>query len=100
MQSVMYRRMFSASYREALRGGPYGWIDDVLAFRTEWGFELDDIPGRVHLWHGAQDTFSPVGHSLWMASRIRQAEVQVERNAAHFTAVEILPRVLSWLTAA
>ncbi|WP_238008260.1 alpha/beta hydrolase [Dactylosporangium sp. AC04546] len=100
MQSVMYRRLFSASYREALRSGPYGWIDDVLAFRGDWGFALDDIPGVVHLWHGAQDTFSPVGHSLWIASQLRRAEVQVEDDGAHFTAVEVLPRVLTWLTAA
>ena len=47
MQSVMYRRLLSASYAEALRDGPYGWIDDILAFRNDWGFALDDITGQV-----------------------------------------------------
>ncbi|MEV4350737.1 alpha/beta hydrolase [Actinoplanes sp. NPDC049596] len=99
MQSVMYRRMLSASYAEALRVGPYGWIDDVLAFRGDWGFTLDRIVPPVRLWHGADDTFSPASHSRWLADRIPGAEVHVQYGAAHFGAVEVLPRILAWLTA-
>jgi len=97
--SVMYRRLLTDSYAEALRPGPYGWIDDVLAFREDWGFALDTITGPVRFWHGADDTFSPTSHSLWLAGQIPQAEVHVQRNAAHFGAVEVLPRILAWLTA-
>jgi pimeloyl-ACP methyl ester carboxylesterase len=99
MRSVMYRRLLSASYAEALRVGPYGWIDDVLAFRYDWGFELGAIARPVRLWHGAEDTFSPASHSRWLADRIPAAEVHVQNNAAHFAAVEVLPRILAWLTA-
>lgn len=99
MQSVMYRRLLSASYAEALRVGPYGWIDDILAFRGDWGFALDRIVPPVRLWHGADDTFSPASHSRWLAARIPRAEVHVQYGAAHFAAVEVLPKILAWLTA-
>jgi pimeloyl-ACP methyl ester carboxylesterase len=99
MQSVMYRRLLSASYAEALRVGPYGWIDDIMAFRGDWGFALDRIVPPVRLWHGADDTFSPASHSRWLADRIPRAEVHVQHGAAHFAAVEVLPRILAWLTA-
>jgi pimeloyl-ACP methyl ester carboxylesterase len=99
MQSVMHLRLLSASYAEALRLGPYGWIDDILAIRGDWGFALDGIVPPVHLWHGADDTFSPASHSRWLAERIPCAEVHVQYGAAHFAAVEVLPRILSWLTA-
>jgi pimeloyl-ACP methyl ester carboxylesterase len=97
--SVAYRRLLSQSYAEALRAGPYGWIDDVLALRDDWGFSLDEIRGPVRLWHGADDTFSPPKHSLWLARQIPGAEVQVQSDTAHFGALEVLPRMLNWLAA-
>jgi pimeloyl-ACP methyl ester carboxylesterase len=99
MQSVMYRRLLSHSYAEALRVQPYGWIDDILAFRDDWGFALDRIVPPVRLWHGAHDTFAPASHSRWLAARIPRAEVHVQYGAAHFAAVEVLPEILGWLTA-
>ena len=99
MQNVTYRRMLVKSYAEALRVGPYGWLDDILAFRGEWGFALDTIEPPVRLWHGAHDTFSPASHTRWLAQRIPRAEVHVQHDAAHFGALEVLPRILTWLTA-
>jgi pimeloyl-ACP methyl ester carboxylesterase len=85
------------TYREAIKNGPYGWIDDVLAFRSPWGFELGKISIPVRLWHGDQDVFSPLGHSRWMADKIPSAHIEVEPGAAHFGAMEILPKVLAQL---
>jgi pimeloyl-ACP methyl ester carboxylesterase len=93
------RRQFLDTYREALRCGPYGWIDDDLAFRSNWGFAFEGITGPVRLWHGAEDNFSPVNHSRWLAGRIPHAEVQVQLETAHFGAVEVLPEILVWLAA-
>jgi pimeloyl-ACP methyl ester carboxylesterase len=92
-----HRRLITATYAEALRDGPHGWIDDVLALRTSWGFNLDGITSPVRLWHGADDNFSPVSHTRWLASQIPTAQMQVQSGAAHFGAVEILPEMLGWL---
>ena len=96
---VAFRRLFAETYVEALKNGPYGWVDDAVALRGNWGFRLEDIQGTVRLWHGADDTFAPVDHSRWIASRIPNAEVQVQEGAAHFGAMEILPDILGWLAA-
>jgi pimeloyl-ACP methyl ester carboxylesterase len=98
VQDISIRRLLTSSYGEAVRTGPYGWIDDVLAFRNDWGFSLEDIHCPVLLWHGEDDTFSPVEHTRWMKSKIGSAEVVIRPDAAHFGAVEILPDLLSWLT--
>ncbi|MFG1913483.1 alpha/beta fold hydrolase [Micromonospora sp. NPDC048898] len=97
VDDVAIRRLLTDMYAEALRHGPEGWIDDVLAIRRGWGFDLAGIRAEVRLWHGEQDRFSPVEHSHWLASRIPRAEVQVQPGAAHFGAVEILPQTLTWL---
>jgi pimeloyl-ACP methyl ester carboxylesterase len=98
--AVVFRRLFAQTYREALKDGPYGWVDDTVALRANWGFRLEDVRGSARLWHGANDRFTPPDHSRWLASRIPNAEVQVQENAAHFGAMEILPDILGWLAAA
>ena len=87
------------AYAEALRESPYGWIDDVSAFRTEWGFDPAAVSVPVLLWHGERDIFSPVGHSRWLGARIPDAMVVVKSDAAHFDALSVLPDVLQWLIA-
>ncbi len=96
---VAIRPRLIETYREALKLGPYGWIDDVLAFRSSWGFDLGRISVPVRLWHGSEDVFSPPGHSIWMANQIPGAKIQIQRGAAHFAAMEILPQVLAEIKA-
>ncbi len=99
VSDVGIRRHLTTTYAEGLRKGPYGWIDDVLALRHDWGFHLDQIKGPVHLWHGADDNFSPVSHTRWLAENIPDAKMEIQVDTAHFGALQILPRILSWLTA-
>jgi pimeloyl-ACP methyl ester carboxylesterase len=93
------RALLMKAYAEALRVSAYGWIDDVRAFRANWGFDPATVSVPVMVWHGERDMFSPVSHSLWLASRIPDAMVIVERGAAHFDSLSVLPDVLQWLTA-
>jgi pimeloyl-ACP methyl ester carboxylesterase len=75
-----------------------GWLDDNLAFCGPWGFPLDAVRQPALLWHGERDTFSPVGHSRWLAERLPDASLVVNPAAAHFGAVKVLPDVLLWLS--
>ena len=99
VKDVAIRRLLAETYREALRVGPHGWIDDVLALRRDWGFNLSDISGPVRLWHGMEDNFAPVSHTEWLAQRIPGAETVVQEGAAHFAAMGILLEMLPWLAA-
>jgi pimeloyl-ACP methyl ester carboxylesterase len=94
---IALRRIIAKTHAEALRETAHGWIDDVIAFSRPWGFDLSDITAPVKLWHGSDDVFSPPGHTYWLAKRIRSADPDVETGAAHFGAVEILPRILTWV---
>jgi pimeloyl-ACP methyl ester carboxylesterase len=93
------RRLILDTYAEAMRFGGHGWVDDALAFRRDWGFKLSDVDSEVLLWHGADDSFSPVGHTEWLASQLRYASVQIQADTAHFGAMEILPQALAWVVA-
>ncbi|MFE9635670.1 alpha/beta fold hydrolase [Streptomyces sp. NPDC006463] len=85
------------NYREALRTSVYGWLDDSLAFCRPWGFDPGSIPGRVLLWRGAEDAFSPLGHFRWLAGHIEHSTVVIKPGAGHFAAQYAQPEALDWL---
>lgn len=87
------RRNFEAAVR---RSGA-GWVDDARSFTQDWGFDPANILVPTLLWHGAQDVFSPLAHTRWLARTIPGAIEQIVEDAAHFTAFDAQPSVLSWL---
>jgi pimeloyl-ACP methyl ester carboxylesterase len=91
------RQLLTETYAEAVRGGAAGWIDDVMALRSPWGFGLSQIKVPVLLWHGANDMFSPVSHTHWLAKKIPGSVMEIHSGAAHFAAVEALPSALAWV---
>jgi pimeloyl-ACP methyl ester carboxylesterase len=91
--------MLLRTYREALRGSSYGWLDDHLALLSDWGFDPAAVTRPVLLWHGAQDTLSPVGHFTWLAGRVPRVRPVLQQDTGHFGALEALPTVLDWLCA-
>jgi pimeloyl-ACP methyl ester carboxylesterase len=97
MADVELRRLLTRNFAEALSVSADGWIDDSLAFCSEWGFEPADVKVPVLVWHGQDDVFSPVAHSRWLANQIPNASILIQPRAAHFSAFEALPDVLSWV---
>jgi pimeloyl-ACP methyl ester carboxylesterase len=85
------------NFAEALRQLGAGWVDDARSFTQDWGFNPADILVPTLLWHGAQDVFSPLAHTRWLARTIPGAIEMVVEDAAHFSAIGELPSVLPWL---
>jgi pimeloyl-ACP methyl ester carboxylesterase len=91
------RALLAANFAEALRFSPDGWSDDVMAFCSPWGFDPADIRLPVLLWHGADDVFSPVGHTRWLADQIPSAHTWTPPMTGHFDAFGVFPDILSRL---
>lgn len=92
------RYLLAQNFFEGLRYSADGWIDDVLAFCSPWGFDVSKIEAEVYLWHGGRDVFSPVTHTQWLAKRIPSAQTEFPPDRAHFGALEVVPDVLFWLS--
>ena len=93
------REKLRVNYSEALRVNADGWIDDTLSFIRPWGFDPAEIDVPVKLWHGAEDVYSPVAHTEWLAVRIAHASTVIQSGAGHFASITEILRTLSWLTA-
>jgi pimeloyl-ACP methyl ester carboxylesterase len=75
----------ASSFREGLRNGIDGWLDDDLAFAEPWGFDLAEIGKPVTLWQGSADLMVPFAHGQWLASRLPRASVHLEQGEGHLS---------------
>lgn len=65
---------------------PAGVLDDFRIWDRPWGFEVAEIPGSVHVWHGDLDEFCPPDWGQRMADAIPTAELHAVTGAGHFVA--------------
>lgn len=79
-------------------GGVDGWLDDDLAFVSDWGFALEAISAPVLVRHGEQDGFVPPAHGRWLAEHIPGATAWITAEDGHLTLGERgIAGVQDWL---
>ncbi len=81
------QRVFREMLAEAVRQGPFGWVDDVLAFLRPWGFDVATIRVPVVLAYGEHDTLAPKAHGEYLARVIPGAEVRI-MDSGHVSAMD------------
>jgi pimeloyl-ACP methyl ester carboxylesterase len=75
----------AAGFREAMRTGVDGWLDDDLAFVKPWGFSLAEISVPTAIWQGDADLMVPFAHGQWLASRLPSASAHLEDGEGHLS---------------
>jgi pimeloyl-ACP methyl ester carboxylesterase len=91
----------AASFREAVRPGVEGWLEDDMAFTRSWGFELAEISVPTMIWQGSADLMVPFSHGQWLASQLPGASVHLEEGEGHLSVgLGALDRMLDELVAA
>jgi pimeloyl-ACP methyl ester carboxylesterase len=81
-----WREMLLADVAEALRAGAEGFADDMVALWRPWGFQLDEVPAGVRIWHGAQDTRGAADFEC-LRARLPGARATVWADQGHYGAV-------------
>jgi pimeloyl-ACP methyl ester carboxylesterase len=80
-----YGEDLAAGFRESLRSGVDGWVDDDLAFTTPWGFDLHSLKVPVFLWQGGLDLMVPYSHGQWLASQIPGVTAHLMPDDGHLS---------------
>jgi pimeloyl-ACP methyl ester carboxylesterase len=75
----------AAMTHDALLSGIDGWLDDDLAFVTDWGFALDEIRQPVAIWQGSVDLMVPFAHGGWLADHVPGAVAHLEDGQGHMS---------------
>jgi pimeloyl-ACP methyl ester carboxylesterase len=90
----------AVSFREAVRSGVDGWLDDDLAFACPWGFGLDEISVPTTIWQGSADLMVPFSHGQWLAAHLPAAVAHLEPGEGHLSiGIGALDRILDELLA-
>ena len=96
-----FAEYLSASTREGLAHGVWGWFDDDISSMLPWGFDVGAITTPVTIWQGAHDRMVPLAHGEWLAANIAGARSQLLPEEGHISLVAgAYPRVLDDLLAA
>ena len=89
------------SYNRAFRKRPDGsfdaggWIDDIRALRKDWGFNFEDIRGKVRLYYQQNDDYFPSDHGARLRELMMTAQVEFSiGRGTHFESFEDLRDVL------
>lgn len=90
----------AASFREALRLGVEGWLEDDLAVTVPWGFDFSEIRVPIMLWQGSSDLMVPFAHGRWLAGHLPRATAHLEEGEGHLSIViRSIDRMLDELVA-
>ncbi len=81
------RTVFREMVAEAIRPGPFGWLDDDFAFMHPWGFDPSTIRVPVLLAYGKNDTLAPSAHGEYLAGVIPDVEVRA-MDSGHLSAMD------------
>lgn len=69
--------------QEGVRQGPKGPLHEHRLHVRPWGFDLSSIPVHVQLWHGEQDTFTPVSMAKYVADQLPSSTLQTYPDEGH-----------------
>lgn len=89
LRNPMTMQVMREAVPECVVNGPWGWVDDDLAFTTtDWGFDLDEIKVPVEVHYGSQDVLVPAAHGAWLAANVPGAKVVVNDDQGHMNTPE------------
>ncbi len=68
---------------EAYRNGARAVYWEIVLLTTPWGFRLEDIHKKIHLWHGDEDTTVPPNLARYMARTLPDCEPRFYPGEGH-----------------
>ncbi len=90
------QQMLTTDFTEALRQGAHGMVSDMSANHGRpWGFPLNIVKTKVHLWYCERDRSVPPAMGEYFSNTIPNCEATCISRAGHLWILEHLDEVLT-----
>lgn len=89
------REVLIASYAEAVRRGSRGFAHEIGLFARPWGFDPAAIRVPVFLWHGEDDTSTPIAMARALAAVIPGCATRFLPGEGHFVVIDHYADILA-----
>jgi len=91
------RGALDTMFREGARQGSAGFVDDLIAYYSPWGFSPADVRQPTSVWWGDEDLLVARSHTDYLATTIPGARLHVEPGEGHLLPVRHWAAILAEL---
>lgn len=95
LSRIEERERFRTDLLEALRPGSRGAVQEFDLHTRSWPFALQDVPMRVHLWHGTADVLVPIDIGRYVAAHIPNCQARILTGEGHLLIIDHITEVLA-----
>jgi pimeloyl-ACP methyl ester carboxylesterase len=95
--AAVEKQMVVHAFRDALSGGPFGYVDDCLAELKPHGFILTDVAAPTVIMLARDDEGVPATHGDWLMRQLPNAELRWVDGGHFGPRQEAEEQLLRWL---
>jgi len=77
------QKIFLEDMVEAYKQGETGHYSDLITLVRPWGFSIEDIKTKVHIWHGKDDKNVPIGMARFFEKELPNTAVHIYSDEGH-----------------
>lgn len=85
LEQTEFRGILHKSFKEAFSKSSLGFYQDLIIYANPWGFELQDIKCKVHVWHGEKDLTVNSGFGRHYMESIPNCKSELFPEEGHFS---------------
>jgi len=78
-----FRKIFMESQAEAFRQGSRGVTSDAAVHYVDWGFRLEEISFKLHVFHGTDDHLVPLEFGRHIRKNVARCELHILKGEGH-----------------
>ena len=82
---VDIQKPFMESLQETFRSGIGGYSFESSLYSQPWGFRLQDISMKVHIWHGEDDANVPISVGKYLDENMPNSQATFMSNEGHLS---------------
>ncbi len=91
-------QFYANDIAEGFRQGVRGPADDAIVLYGDWGFRVEEIKIKVHLFHGEEDRFAPYSYAEYFDEKIPQTRLYPYPEEGHLFIVRLFDDVFKQLS--